>query len=272
MSNEAPGVRLTPAPSSGAGSGVSSVDNALRLLELIGERQALRVSEAADELGVAPSTAHRLLNALRRRGFVLQEKPNTAYRPGPVLNEIGLAAIGRVDIRQVARPVLEEVRDRTEETVSLTLLEGRNVRFIDCVESPRAVRVGDRTGVVLPAHCTAAGKAILAAMPESELARRFADAELSTPTEFSVAEWTTLAAELAEVRRLGYAVNIEEGELGISAVAAVLRDRAGTPLASVAAVVPAHRLAAREQAGPLAERLLAARDQLQETLRGQLTS
>ena len=282
MSNNAPGARPTVpsssrtpsrgAPSGGSGSSVSSVDNALRLLELIGERQALRVSEAASELGVAPSTAHRLLNALRRRGFLLQEKPNTAYRPGPVLNEIGLAAIGRVDIRQVARPVLEEVRDRTEETVSLSLLEGRNVRFIDCVESPRAVRVGNRTGVVLPAHCTAAGKAILAAMPESELSRRFADADLVTPTEFSVAEWDTLAAELAEIRRLGYAVNIEEGERGISAVAAVLRDRAGTPLASVAAVVPAHRLSAREQAGHLAERLLAARDQLQETLRGQLSN
>ncbi|RMI46045.1 IclR family transcriptional regulator [Streptomyces triticirhizae] len=253
-------------------SGASSVDNALRLLELIGERKALRVSEAAGELGVAPSTAHRLLNALRRRGFVIQEKPNTAYRPGPVLNEIGLAAIGRVDIRQVARPVLEEVRDRTQETVSLSLLEGRNVRFIDCVESPRAVRVGNRTGVVLPAHCTAAGKAILAAMPEPELTRRYDGAELTTRTTASVADWPSLAAELAEIRRTGYAVNIEEGERGISAVAAVLRDRAGTPLASLAAVVPAHRLPSRAEAGELAEHLLAARDHLQETLRGHFTA
>ncbi len=255
----------------GAQSGASSVDNALRLLELIGERQALRVSEAAGELGVAPSTAHRLLNALRRRGFVLQEKPNSAYRPGPVLNEIGLAAVSRVDIRQVARPVLEEVRDRTQETVSLSLLEGRNVRFIDCVESPRAVRVGNRTGVVLPAHCTAAGKAILAAMPETELARRFAGGELVTRTEFSVSDWQRLEAELVEIRRTGYAVNIEEGERGISAVAAVLRDRAATPLASVAVVVPANRLPSRADAGELARALLAARDELQETLRGQIT-
>ncbi|GAA3879032.1 IclR family transcriptional regulator [Streptomyces sedi] len=253
-------------------SGSSSVDNALRLLELIGERQALRVSDAAGELGVAPSTAHRLLNALRKRGFVIQEKPNTAYRPGPVLNEIGLAAIGRVDIRQVARPVLEEVRDRTEETVSLSLLEGRNVRFIDCLESPRAVRVGNRTGVVLPAHCTAAGKAILAAMPEPELSRRYDSAELDTRTAASVADWTSLAAELHEIRRRGYAVNIEEGERGISAVAAVLRDRAATPLASLAVVVPAHRLASRAEAGGLADHLLTARDRLQETLRGRFTA
>ncbi|WP_053171253.1 IclR family transcriptional regulator [Streptomyces sp. SBT349] len=246
----------------------SSVDNALRLLELIGERQALRVSDAAVELGVAPSTAHRLLNALRRRGFVLQEKPNGAYRPGPVLNEIGLAAIGRVDIRQVARPVLEEVRDRTQETVSLSLLEGRNVRFIDCVESPRSVRVGDRTGVVMPAHCTAAGKAIMAAMPAAELARRFTDQDLATRTEFSVSDWPALEAELEEIRRTGYAVNVEEGERGISAVAAVLRDRAATPLASMAVVVPALRLGSRPDAAKLATDLLAARDALQERLQG----
>ncbi|RBM04480.1 IclR family transcriptional regulator [Streptomyces sp. PT12] len=254
MSNNGPGV-------------TSSVDNALRLIELIGERQALRVSDAAVELGVAPSTAHRLLNALRRRGFVLQEKPNGAYRPGPVLGEIGLAAIGRVDIRQVARPVLEDVRDRTQETVSLSLLEGRNVRFIDCVESPRAVRVGDRTGVVMPAHCTAAGKAILAAMPEAELSRRFAGHELATRTENSVTDWPALRAELEEIRRLGYAVSMEEGERGISAVAAVLRDRAETPLASMAVVVPALRLTARADARKLADDLIASRDGLQERLR-----
>ncbi|MDT0443654.1 IclR family transcriptional regulator [Streptomyces johnsoniae] len=250
----------------------SSVDNALRLLELIGERKALRVSDAAAELGVAPSTAHRLLNALRRRGFVLQEKPNGAYRPGPVLGEIGLAAIGRIDIRQVARPFLEQVRDSTQETTSLSLLEGRNVRFIDCVESPRSVRVGDRTGVVLPAHCTAAGKAILAAMPEAELSRRFADRELTTRTEFSVSDWQALLAELAEIRRAGFAMNVEEGERGISAVAAVLRDRAQTPLASVAVVVPAHRLAARTDARKLAEDLLPVRDRLQELLHAQVGS
>jgi DNA-binding IclR family transcriptional regulator len=85
--------------------GSSSVDNALRLLEYIGERQVLRVADAADLLGVARSTAHRLLTALRRRGFVLQDKPNGAYRPGPILTEIGLAAIGRIDIRRAARPV-----------------------------------------------------------------------------------------------------------------------------------------------------------------------
>ncbi|GLZ05538.1 IclR family transcriptional regulator [Actinomadura sp. NBRC 104412] len=241
----------------GAGSVPSSVDNALRLLELIGEQQTLRVSEAAALLGVAPSTAHRLLSALRGRGFVLQDKPNGVYRPGPVLNEIGLAAIGRIDLRSVAHPVLRELSEQTQETVSLTLLEGRDVRFVDCVESPRSVRVGDRTGVVMPAHCTAAGKAILAALPPFELERRYRDHSLTGRTPHSITAWERLEAELRLIRRHGYALNEEEGEEGICAVAVAVRDLTDAPLASIAVVLPAARTAkadVRTDLVPLLER------------------
>jgi DNA-binding IclR family transcriptional regulator len=248
----------------------SSVDNALRLIELMGEQQVVRVSEAAERLGVARSTAHRLLNALRRRGFVLQDKPNGVYRPGPVLNEIGLAAIGRIDIRLVARPVLEELREQTQETISLTLLEGRNVRFIDCVESPRTVRVGDRTGLVLPAHCTAAGKAILAALPRVELARRFQDRELTTRTPASIASWDRLMSELDSVRQRGYAINDEEGEEGICAIAVAVRDLADAPLASLAVVQPAGRMAQGDLQHELVTLLARAAESVQELLRARL--
>src|SRR3954451_16784447 len=160
------------------GPATTSVDNALWLLQLIGERRAVRVAEAADLLGVARSTAHRLLTALRRRGFVMQDRPNGAYRPGPALYEIGLAAVSRIDIRRVARPVLEDVREQTQETVSLAVLEGTSIRFIDCAESPRSVRVGNRTGVVRPAHASAVGKAIMAGLSEEELDRRYPNGQL----------------------------------------------------------------------------------------------
>jgi DNA-binding IclR family transcriptional regulator len=254
----------------GAGSVPNSVDNALRLLELIGEQQTLRVSEAAALLGVAPSTAHRLLSALRGRGFVLQDKPNGVYRPGPVLNEIGLAAIGRIDLRSVARPVLQELSEQTQETVSLTLLEGRDVRFVDCVESPRSVRVGDRTGVVMPAHCTAAGKAILAALPPFELERRYRDRNLTGRTPHSITAWERLESELRLINRHGYALNEQEGEEGICAIAVAVRDLTDAPLASIAVVLPAARTArtdARAEFVPYLERAV---ESVQGLLRAQL--
>src|SRR6201986_3258394 len=104
-----------PSESSAGSARLTSVDNALWLLQLVAERQALRVSEAADLLGVARSTAHRLLTALRRRDFLMQDKPNGAYRPGPALHAIGMVAISRLDVRRIAQPVLEQLLDKKQD-------------------------------------------------------------------------------------------------------------------------------------------------------------
>jgi IclR family transcriptional regulator, acetate operon repressor len=233
-----PGAAPTRAPEPG---GVTSVDNALHLLQLGAERQALRVAEAAELLGVARSTAHRLLGALRRRGFVMQDRPNGAYRPGPALNEVGIAAINRIDIRRVARPVLEELRDQTQETASLAVLEGATIRFVDCMESPRSVRVGNRTGVVRHAHASAVGKAILAELPTIDVERRYPTDDLAPNTASSLTDRAALLAELAETRARGYALNWEESADGISAVAVALHDSAGTPLAAIGIAAPSSR-------------------------------
>ncbi len=240
-----------PADAAAAGT-ATSVDNALHLLQLIGERQALRVAEAAELLGVARSTAHRLLAALRRRGFVVQDRPNGAYRPGPALREIGLAAVTRIDIRRIARPVLEQLRDETRETVSLAVLEGATVRFVDGVESTRSVRVGNRTGVVRPAHTTAVGKAILAGLPDDELARIYPGGELPAAAEGVAGEAAAhdlgaLRAELADVRTQGWALNWEESTDGMCAVGVALVDAAGQPLAALGIAVPTSR--AKDVAG-----------------------
>ncbi|MFD7894885.1 IclR family transcriptional regulator [Streptomyces sp. NPDC059743] len=251
-------------------SGLSSVDNALQLLHLISERRALRVAEAADDLGVARSTAHRLLTALRRQGFVTQDKPNGVYRPGRALLEIGLSAIGRVDIRHAARPVLEKLSEDTQETASLLLLEGDSVRFIDCVEGSRSVRVATRTGIVLPAHCTAGGKAILAALPPTDLGRRYPTRQLDTRTPNSIGTWGQLETELDGIRDLGYAVNFGEGESSISAVGMAIYDLIGYPLAAIAVAVPHSRLETVDQARQLAPMLVEAQlsvhDALNETV------
>ncbi|MHA6781216.1 IclR family transcriptional regulator [Pseudonocardia saturnea] len=258
MSNSAP-----PPPS-------TSVDNALWLLELIGQRQALRVAEAADLLGVARSTAHRLLTALRRRGFVMQDRPNGAYRPGPALVEIGLAAVSRIDIRRVARPVLEEVRELTQETVSLAVLEGTAIRFVDCAEGPRSVRVGNRTGVVRPAHASAVGKAILAGLSDAEVLRRYPDEQLpAATTDAALTGRPALLLELAAIRAQGYALNWEESADGVCAVAVALRDTVGQPLAALGVAAPSSRMGDAEAIRAFAPAVLRGADLVHERLRTQ---
>ena len=246
----------------------TSVDNALWLLQLVGEHQALRVAEAADLLGVARSTAHRLLTALRRRGFVMQDRPNGAYRPGPALYEIGLAAVSRIDIRRVARPVLEQLREETQETASLAILEGTMIRFVDCVESPRSVRVGNRTGVVRPAHASAVGKAILAGLPDAELERRYPGGELPpATTSAAITDPAVLRAELAEIRTRGYALNWEESTDGVCAVAVALRDTVGQPLAGLGVAAPSSRIGSLEGIREFAPAVLRGAELVLERLR-----
>jgi DNA-binding IclR family transcriptional regulator len=221
--------------------GLSSVDNALRILVLLSARPDLRVADAAAELGIARSTAHRLLTTLKKHEFAAQDRGNAAYRIGPALTKIGLVANERLDIRRAAGPMLEWLRQQTGETVSLSVLEGQNVRFVECLEGTRAVRVGDRTGLVLPASSTAGGKALLAAFPEEDLEPRFPSEELPVLTDATPPTRERLREELAAVRRDGFAVNLEESENGICAVAAAVCDPAGTPLGALALVVPASR-------------------------------
>src|ERR1700756_4518832 len=105
MANE-----VREAPPAG-GDRLTSVDNALWLLQLVAERQALRVSEAADLLGGGRSPPPPPLSALRRRDFLMQDKPNGVYRPGPALHAIGMAAISGLDVRRIAQPILEQLRN-----------------------------------------------------------------------------------------------------------------------------------------------------------------
>lgn len=220
----------------------SSAENVLRLLRLLAARGVLRVSDAAAELGVVPSTAHRLLGILLGQGFAAQESRNGPYIPGPALRELGTAALNLHDLRRAARPALERLTALTRETVSFGVLEERNVRFIDGIEGNQTVRVGNRIGVLIPAHCTAAGKAMLAVLPPVELERRYASRELERRTTHSPTSWEDLVRELAAVREAGFAVNVEEGENGVCAVGAAVLDTSGAPVAAVNLVVPSIRM------------------------------
>jgi IclR family transcriptional regulator, acetate operon repressor len=225
---------------------ITSVDNALRLLALFREREKVRLSDAREHLGVAHSTAHRLLAMLAYHGFVQQDRDSRVYLAGPALIEIGLAAVRQMDIRRHARPVLEELAGRYGETVHLSVLEAGQVRYLDAVESSRALRVAARTGTALAANCTASGKAMLAALPAPELAALFPDGPgapaLPALTRHSITSRGQLEEELAVVRERGFALNREESEDGIASVAVAVLDRRRTPAAALSVSAPVSRL------------------------------
>ena len=221
---------------------LSSVDHALELLLLFRSRPSLRVSEVADELSVARSTAHRLLGMLVYWQFAVQDPATRAYRPGPRLVEIGLAAVGALDLRTRMRPYLTDVAARTGETVSLLVLEGDTVHFIDSIESQRTVRVGSRFDARMPAHATSAGKAMLAELDVAEVLAIYPHEKLAVVTEHTLTTRTQLLAALDRVRAVGFAINLEESETGLGAVGMAVLGADGRPAAGFTVAGPMQRM------------------------------
>jgi DNA-binding IclR family transcriptional regulator len=217
---------------------ISSVENALRLLVILRDREEIRVSEAAAELGVARSTAHRLLAMLHSYRLVEQGR-NRAYRVGPVLAEIGLAALRHVDVRAQIRPFLEQLVAELGETAHLIVREGPNCRFAESVEGTHALRTSARVGIAYPVQATSGGKALLAEMSDEELLELFPDEQLAAG---HLHTRTQLFEELAKVRRLGYARNQGESETGIAAVGIVQRTSSGRIAGALAVSAPETRL------------------------------
>jgi DNA-binding IclR family transcriptional regulator len=220
---------------------IESVDNALRLLLMLRETPLLSVQQASEELGVAPSTAHRILATLLHRGFVEQDPGTRGYRVGPALTEVGLWALKELDVRRAARPHLERLVAELDETAHLTILRGTRVLFIDGVESSRILRAAARVGDNLPAHATASGNAMLATLPSETLLELYPDERLERVTKGTVTSRRTLLRRLAEVRELGYAVNDGESEDDVVAVAAAILASDGTSRGAITVAGPATR-------------------------------
>ncbi len=191
---------------------LDAVDRALRLITLLRQHGRVSVTQVSDELGVSPSTAHRLLAALCYRDFAVQDR-DRQYRAGPQLADSLPATLSVAGLRRVARPAVERLHVDTGETTHLVVLSGSDVRFIDGVEGEHALRIGLRIGVRIPAYCASGGKAMLAALPRSEVDRLHPGGLPPWPNA-RLRDLAALYRQLATVRRSGYGFNQEEDGAG----------------------------------------------------------
>jgi IclR family transcriptional regulator, acetate operon repressor len=221
---------------------IGAVDNVLRLLRLFEDHEMIRVNQVAREMGLSRSTVHRMLATLSHHQFVEQDEYSRAYKPGPALVDIGLSVVAKIDIRAISHSALVELRDLTGETVHLGFMRGAtDVLYLDSVESDQVVRTGSRIGWILPAHSTAGGKVLLAEKSDAEIAALYPSGVLDAPTPRAVTALAELLEQLAEVRRLGYAVNHGESETDVAAVAAVIRDKRGHVRGALVTTAPLSR-------------------------------
>ena len=199
------------------GSGLKSVGSALDVLECFATDGELGVSDIARRLGVAKSTAHRLLQTLASRGFVEQDAHSGQYRLGLHVYELGQLALTRNELRHVALPFLRQVATATGLTTNLAVSDGPDVVFVERIENLDGVRILGHFGRRLPAHTTSSGKAVAAWNPQADAARRRAGfPPRVSRTVRTEADWERC---LEQVRKVGYAVSHSESFDGASSVA-----------------------------------------------------
>jgi DNA-binding IclR family transcriptional regulator len=215
---------------------VSSADNVVRVLLMLQHAETLRVTTVANDLGVSHSTAHRLLAVLVHRGLIEHDERRRTYQRGAGLAALAAAILRNDGLAQRAQPALDSLAEQLDETVHLTLLRASRVMFVAVAEGSRAVRAADRTGTTLPAHRTAAGKAILAWLSAEGLERWLRVVEPAVG-DFDRRD---LVSDLAAVRARGFAVNRGDTEPDLWAVAAPVIE-AGIPVASITVGRPASR-------------------------------
>lgn len=224
--------RLTPA-----------VGRSLDVLELfLGVQETLSAPEITELLGLPRTTVHELVHTLLARGYLEQDRAREyRYRLGRRLFELGSAYSQRLDLAQIGAGVADDLAGRCNETVNVAVLDGAEVIYVAKADSTRTVRMVSAVGRRLPAQRTAVGKVLLAELPESELAERLGGARQTGTAPARPVERLALLAELADVHRLGFAVERCESNADVCCAAAPVRDHTMRVVAAVSVSVPAAR-------------------------------
>ncbi len=221
---------------------VKPVYNAIRILEVLGREEGLGVTRISQLLELPKSSVHDILSTLRNEGLVEKDREHNHYSLGLRLFELGNLAKANLELRRIATPFLRTLNEELDETVYLTIIDGWEVLYIECLESTKRLRTYSVIGVRAPLHCTAVGKAILAFFTETQLNAMVDAMGLPRFTENTITDREGLFRELAETRRRGYAVDNAEHEEGVRCIGAPIRNDEARVVASISVSGPSQRM------------------------------
>jgi IclR family acetate operon transcriptional repressor len=222
---------------------MQNVLNAFRVLEEVAARQPAGVAELARATGIPKSSVQRALRTLQTAGWIRPAGGGiTRWAVTTKALHVGRHAAGDLGLRDVAVPVMEDLRRRIDETIHLAIPEGDKVVLIERLETSKPVRIVLALGTSLPLHASAHGKAVLAAGSAAMLEQVLAGG-LPPHTDTTITDPGELLAELEEIRKRGYSTNGGEWRSDVSCVAAAVMDGTGQPVASISINMPTSRMA-----------------------------
>jgi DNA-binding IclR family transcriptional regulator len=222
-------------------SNLSSVENALKVLECFTiDETEKRVTEIANELGLAKSTVSRLLKTLLSKGYVKKNPETQKFSLGTKILTLYSSLISEMEVVKEAHPILEALAKETSESVQLAELEGSNVIYMEQIKSSYPMQIFAHIGRINPIHCTSSGKLLLA-YQDVEVIEEILSHELKKYTSHTITDVNILKRELLEIRGLGYSFIESEFIDGIVSIAAPIRDHNKKVIAAVSLVGPIQR-------------------------------
>lgn len=243
---------------------VGGLEKGLLLIEAFDARHPkMTLSEAARAVGLSPASARRCLRTLVALGYARSD--GKYFRLAPRVLRLGHAYVMTDDLARRAQPVLESLSERAHESASLGVLDGDEVVFVARATARRSLSSGVGVGTRLPAHCSAIGRVLLAALEPAQLRERLAGMPLNALTPHTVTDPRRITRLVAAARQQGYAVSEEEIELGLRSMAVPIRDDAGEVVAAMSLAVRTSRLSAQASLQELLPALDAARRTLMST-------
>lgn len=201
---------------------------------------SLGVTEIANQLSLSKAVVHRILASLRTRGFVEVDENTRRYLLGPSALTVGLSFLNAIDIREKARPVLQDLSTRTQETATLSVRRDQSRVYIDQITPPREVKMIVELGYLYPLHAGSSSKALLAYLADDEISEILSQ-ELAPLTDKTITNPDRLWEELRAIRRNGWAASVGERQSGAASVAAPILNHENIPVAVVSICGPEDR-------------------------------
>ena len=223
--------------------GVQSLGRAFAIMEEVArQRDGIGLAELSKRVGLHNSTAFHLVKTLVTLGYVRQLKESKRYRIGRPLFALAASALDEVEMTSLATPILEQLSRDTGEAAHFSVRMGDQVVVLARTSGPGAFQLTDRVGIVRPAHCTALGKVMLAAMAPEQFERFAQRAEFKAYTPNSVVNAEQLKREIAKIRRTGVAIDDGEFDAELRCVAIAVRDFSGQVIGAIGISGPVWRL------------------------------
>lgn len=249
---------------------IQTVSNALRVLEVFSEEDEIGVSDLSRRLGLHKNNVFRLLATLEESGYIEQSARSERYRLGTGCLELGRAFARGNTLLRCARPILEELSATFGETVHIATLRGGEVIHLDSQVPHQLILIASRVGQRLAPHVTALGKVLLAGL-EAKAREEFvqdsvANSQFEPQTENSITDPHKFLEHLATAALQGYAVDIEECEVGLRCAAAPVHDEAGHVIAAISVSGPSFRMSDDHLLGKVAPAVVEAADRLGRNL------